>query len=215
MRRECLICGKDTPLLQPICDDCFSRLTKVTEPIDEKTGRPLKSGYQGQYRQFKYLESSRSYCLYDDLCSKIIKEFKYNGHFRISTTIAKKITTLINVSADFVVPVPAPVTTLLARGYNQSALLAKKLSNMLGVTYLSPLKSIKKRRQVGQTFKQRQENIKGTILPKKGFEKFVKGKVIIVIDDVFTTGSTLEEVSKVLRFMGAKNVFCFTFAITP
>ncbi len=215
MRRECLICGKSTPLLQPICDECFSKLTKVTEPLDEKTGRPLKNSYQEPYRNFKYLETSRSYCLYDDLCSKILKEFKYNGHFRISTIIAKKMRTLINLNADFIVPVPAPVTTLLARGYNQSALLAKRLADILTIPYLSPLKSIKKHRQVGQTFKQRQENIKGTILPKKGFKKFVNGKVIIVIDDVFTTGSTLEEVSKILKFMGAKDVFCFTFAITP
>ena len=215
MRRECLICGKNTPLLQPICDECFSKLTKVTEPLNKKTGRPLKSGYQEQYRKFKYLESNRSYCLYNNICSKIIKEFKYNGHFRISTMIAEKIKTLINVNADLIVPVPAPVTTILARGYNQSALLAKKLTDILDIPYLSPLKSIKKHRQVGQTFEQRKENIKGTILPRKGFEKLVNGKVIIVIDDVFTTGSTLEEVSKVLRFMGAKNVFCFTFAITP
>jgi competence protein ComFC len=213
MMRKCLICGGDTGALSPVCQRCFSKLNKVIAPFDEITGRPLKSKYE-PFGKNHYFVRNRSYCVYDELSSKIIKEFKYNGHFRISDFIVDKLETLIDVQADFVVPVPAPVTTLISRGYNQSAILAKKLAKRINVEYLSPLISLKKSRQVGKSFVEREKNIRGTVIFKKKYQDLLKSKVVIIIDDVFTTGATLNEVSKVLKFAGAEKVFTFTFSIT-
>jgi competence protein ComFC len=213
MRRRCLVCGKETAFKHPICDACFERLERVFPPLHNKTGRPLKSGYSSEV-ELHYLERNRSYCVYDDLAARIVKEFKYKGHFRIANAIAKKILTLIDIRADSVVPVPAPVASVIARGYNQSSLIANKVAKALGIPYLSPLKSLKRERQAGKVFRERVENVKNTVIPKTGYESSVEGKTLILIDDVFTTGSTLNEVSKVLTFMGAKKIYSFTFAIT-
>jgi ComF family protein len=213
MKRRCLICGDKTRISKPICDHCFDKLSKVSLPINEKTGRPLKSGYSSE-RDFVYLERNRSYCVYDDLAARIVKEFKYNGHFRISNSITEKIVTLIDIRADMVVPVPAPVATVVSRGYNQSSLIARKAAKILNISYISPLKSLKRERQAGKAFRERLKNVKNTVVPKKGYEELLHDKTIILIDDVFTTGSTLNEVSKVLTFMGAKKIYSFTFAIT-
>ena len=211
--RKCLICGGDTGALSPVCQKCFSKLNKVVTPFEEITGRPLKSKY-GTFNKNCYFARNRSYCIYDELSSKIIKEFKYNGHFRIADYIVDKIETLVDVQADFVVPVPAPVTTLISRGYNQSAILATKLAKRINDEYLSPLVSLKKSRQVGKSFEQRQKNIRGTLVFKKKYQDLLKSKVVIIIDDVFTTGATLNEASKVLKFAGVGKVFTFTFSIT-
>ncbi len=213
MRRRCLICGRETGFSYPICNACFEALSRVSPPLNDKTGRPLKSGYSSEL-ELNYFEKNRSYCIYDDLAAKIVKEFKYNGHFRIANAIAEKILTLIDIGADAVVPVPAPVTSVIARGYNQSSLIASRVAKALNIQYLSPLKSLKRERQAGKIFQERIKNVKNTVIPKKSYESSVKGKTLLLIDDVFTTGSTLNEVSKVLIFMGAKKIYSFTFAIT-
>jgi len=208
-----LICGGKTEWLNPVCDECFQKLQRVTPPLDKKTGRPLKSSYFDA-QAFTYFVANRAYCVYDDLAAKIVREFKYNGHFRIASSIAKKLVSMIDVQADLVVPVPAPVATMISRGYNQSALIAKKVARYLNYEYCVPIKSKKKSRQVGKSFREQHLNVKNTILPRKKYADKIKGKVVLLIDDVFTTGSTLNETAKVLTFMGAKKVFCFTFAIT-
>ncbi len=214
MKRKCLICGGNTGFFQPVCDSCFEELERIEEPFDKKTGRPLKTEYSRELHEFNFLSFNRAYCLYNGKSKKILSEFKYKGHFRIAKSIAERMETLIDIPIDVVVPVPAPVTTFISRGYNQSALISKIIAKDLQLFYCSPLRSVKKVRQVKLTANGRKDNVAGTILPKKGFEKYVDGKIVAIIDDVFTTGSTINEVSKVLTFMGAKKVVSYTFSMT-
>ncbi|RJR30726.1 ComF family protein [Candidatus Parcubacteria bacterium] len=108
---------------------------------------------------------------------------------------------------DFVVPVPLSVKKTLARGFNQSELLSKRLSNHfkwpMAVNSLQKIKSNK--RQVNQKKIGRRQNVRDKYALKDKF-KF-KSKKIFLIDDVATTGSTLDECAKIMKKAGAREVW--------
>lgn len=98
------------------------------------------------------------------------------------------------------------------RGYNQAELLAKEISKKVGVEYLPTLKKI--RHNTAQSTikdsKQRAANVIGAYRVVDA-EK-VKGKYILLVDDVVTTGSTVSECARILKKSGAKAVYCLTLA---
>lgn len=111
------------------------------------------------------------------------------------------------------VPVPLHYTRLIMRRYNQSALLAKELSRLCGVPadMFSLIKNKATKPQARFSNRNsRIKNIKGVFMVKNA-EK-IKDKRIVLIDDVFTTGSTARECAKVLLAAGAKSVDVLTVA---
>lgn len=112
-----------------------------------------------------------------------------------------------NFNEPILIPMPLSRKRRRFRGFNQSELIAKEVSNLSGFPYEKKV-LIKVKETESQTHKnkkERRENIKGTFKVKKP-EK-IKRRNIILIDDVYTTGSTLGEADKVLREAGAKKVF--------
>ncbi len=114
--------------------------------------------------------------------------------------------------AKVVIPVPLFKTREIKRGYNQSELLARafcahtKLA--LDVTSLVRVRDTGSQTKLGRA--QRVENMSGAFLVKN--PAAVKGKIVLLIDDVATTGSTLESCAQALRQAGAKRVLAYTFA---
>ena len=105
------------------------------------------------------------------------------------------------------VPIPLTKKKLKQRGFNQSEEIVKELSESLKIFFLDDciLKIKETSPQIELSGKAREENIKGAFLVKNN-EK-IKNKKILLVDDVYTTGSTMEEVSKVLKESGAKEVW--------
>lgn len=115
-------------------------------------------------------------------------------------------------SAEIVMPVPLYPKRLRTRGYNQSALLAKWLSLGTGLAY-DDASLVRRRDTRSQTTLGRQDrlfNMTGAFMCKN--LSAVKGKVILLVDDVATTGATLEGCAAALKAAGAKKVFAYTFA---
>ena len=120
---------------------------------------------------------------------------------------------------DFILPVPLHVRRLRFRGFNQSALLAQVLANaltpamkipvlyncLLRIRYTTPQMKTKSR-------KERLNNLKDAFTLNRENKKLIKGKLLWLIDDVATTGTTLEECAKVLKKSGAKYVFGIVLA---
>lgn len=112
---------------------------------------------------------------------------------------------------DLVMPVPLSPQRLAERGYNQSASIARPLSAKLGVRYQPyAIKRIRNTRsQVGLTAEERRINVAGAF---EAEPDIVQGKNVLVVDDVMTTGSTLESCAKSLKRAGAGEVYCLALA---
>ena len=99
------------------------------------------------------------------------------------------------------------------RGYNQSELLAKEVGLRTGLSVFDNLKKVKETdRQKKLTAKERRENLKGVFDVVRADE--IKGKNVLVIDDVYTTGATINECARVLKRAGARKVYSITAAQT-
>ena len=119
-------------------------------------------------------------------------------------------------AADFLtVPVPLHRRRLKERGFNQTLLLAKVLSSDLGtqLDYLSLIRKKYTRAQTGLKREERRKNVKDAF--SVIYPEIIRDKKIILVDDVFTTGHTLNECARTLKKSGAIGVICLTLARTP
>jgi ComF family protein len=115
-------------------------------------------------------------------------------------------------SFDCIVSVPLHSSKLRERGYNQSELIAKYLASRLSIPYVDAIKRTKKTlRQSGQSKEQRRKNLRGAFEIKHPAEKVINSSVLLV-DDIYTTGSTADECSRALVNYGAAGVYVITIA---
>lgn len=114
-------------------------------------------------------------------------------------------------SVDFVVPVPQHWRRRFQRGFNQSALIAKSLRLGDARFNTDVVKIRHTKDQTALTFAARKKNLRGAFAVRKGHN--FKGKNVCLVDDVKTTGATLDECAKVLKDAGAQKVFAFVLAV--
>jgi ComF family protein len=116
-----------------------------------------------------------------------------------------------HIQGDLVVPIPLGNQRLRERGYNQAALLARPFALALGLPYRPhALKRVRETRtQVGLSITQRQKNVEGAF---KADPDIVTGKSVILVDDVMTTGATLDEAGRVLQQAGANRIVGLSLA---
>lgn len=191
----CLICRREEDYL---CQDCLSTLE-----IHKTHKKHSTQNLSDLYFALPYQNA---------VAKRIIAKFKYEPFIKeLSKNLADIIIThfrlLDNVEnfSDFIlVPVPLAKKRLKRRGFNQAEEMAEKLAEFLNIEVCGDilLKTKETRPQTESSEKERRENIKGVFLPSAA----VKNKKIILVDDVYTTGSTMEECAKVLRTAGAKEV---------
>lgn len=156
------------------------------------------------------------FCEYNESAKKIIEQVKYGESFSIIDQIALNMSNYFKFLFADSIPTNLVITYVPSfwrkentRGFNQSKLLAKKISfylNIECVDLLNKLKATKK--QAGSTKKSRQEKLNKTF----GFSAKNSYKKILIIDDVHTTGATLNECASVLKENGVEEVIGFTFA---
>jgi ComF family protein len=160
---------------------------------------------------------ARSVCRYEGTILKAVHKFKYQGKTGIGKALG-------NVMADFasgiwkmgtfdmVMPVPLHIRRLRERGFNQSVILARQLSRRFHIPLdFSSLKRVRfTPSQVGMGRKERAVNVMGAFALTKHSD--IVGKKILLVDDVYTTGSTLIECSQVLIDSGAAAVAVLTMA---
>jgi competence protein ComFC len=143
-----------------------------------------------------------------------VHQYKYEGLFSLSDQLFGWLSGLCikeDLKFDLITFVPLSRKRLTQRGYNQSEILAKKVSRNLGISFGSTLKKrIETKPQVGLGRKERLKNLENAYFFKGGQEP--KGKTVAIIDDVITTGATLNQCAKALKAAGAKKVWGLTIA---
>ena len=221
---RCLICGKVIGADNALCAECFNNITFITKPYCQHCGKPLsftnlnKDLYCPECLKKKdsvfYL--CRSAIQYDEYSKKLILDFKFADHlenrYLLTQWLCLAGKDIVKTKPDMILPVPLHYSRLFRRKYNQSAVLARELSKktQISVRYDVLKKYRYTKPQVICSGKQRRKNIKDAFAVIK--PEAIKGKSIILIDDVYTTGSTLKECAKMLKKAGAKNVSALTVA---
>jgi competence protein ComFC len=159
-------------------------------------------------------QAMRSWAEFDGPLRNAIHQLKYKRDLALGDELGRYLVDLLQALAwdvDVVVPVPLAAARRAQRGYNQSALLARPLSLALGLEYEpGAVRRVRETQsQVGLNFVERQENVKDAFCGNAGM---VAGKSILLIDDVMTTGATLNACANALHAAGAATVFALTLA---
>jgi ComF family protein len=186
-------------------------------------GAPLHSGEtlccicKKNSEEYKF-DKMRSVYEYKGSVRKLILKFKYGNRTFLAKDFATDMHEIVKNNdfyqkADFIVPVPLNIIRKIKRGYNQSELLAKELSVKINIPVL---KNVLLRRKITKPqFKlsrtERFRNIKDSFFIKN--EKIIKGKNILLIDDIVTTSSTVCACSSVLKACGAHKIFVLILAM--
>lgn len=219
----CFICGDEVVESEfCLCPKCEKNLPKVGKHC-LKCGSPIRSDSNFCLTcksSKRYFDFARSPLIYKDGIAHAIQGLKYENRKHLAAPLAKIMETEFFKmkekigNFDLIVPIPLSKERFKKRGYNQAELLALELSKLVDVPVESNCVS-RVKDTVSQTklsFKERQENLEGAF--KIESKEKVKGKTILLIDDVLTTGSTISHCAEILKKAGAKVVCALTFATT-
>lgn len=148
---------------------------------------------------------------YEKLAKRLIRQFKFEraqaGAVIIAQAMCRVLPYLDNA---LVVPIPTASSRQRMRGYDHTKLIAKQLSRLTQQQYLTDLARLNQSRQVGSRRKKRLEQLDGAFWIRNS--KLIKNQRILLVDDIVTTGATLEEAAKVLKIAGAKSISAVVFA---
>jgi ComF family protein len=206
-----------------LCSTCLEACRMVDEPFCLRCGIPFVADVGESHLCGACIgsrpayEAARAAALFEGPVRELIHRFKYNRrvhHRRPLAEIALRRLSpfVLETSADLMVPVPLHVKRLRQRGFNQAVLIGELLArkwrlplvrnNLRRVRWTEP--------QINLSASERVANVKDAFMVADPAQ--VKGRRIILLDDVYTTGSTVSECSRVLHRAGAKEVFVITIA---
>lgn len=196
------------------CDNCQRDLPKLPEPICNVCGIPLETaGLCADCQRVRPRFSAlRSWSAFDAPVRNALHRLKYRRDMGLGDALAAHLSEYVsslNWPINLVVPVPLGHKRLRERGYNQVGLIARPLALSMRITYAPyALSRVRETRtQVGLTKWERRDNVSGAF---RAEGKHVKGRVVLLMDDVATTGSTLSSCAEAFYAAGARDVFAFT-----
>lgn len=209
---RCPGCGRVGDVL---CPACRAQIAPITEPICLRCGRPLpQDALCADCRaQASALDGIRAAVIFAPPTREAIHSLKYTNGRSLAAPLADYMVAAwrrADPPADCIVPVPLHAGRLAERGYNQSALLARPLAAAVGLPVDEKLVVRQKatRQQALLSAAERRANVKDAFVCAAS----AAGKRIVLIDDVCTTGSTLEACAAALRAAGATSVWALTLA---
>ena len=206
------------------CERCQAQVELIAPPICRRCGCPLpQEGLCSRCRTLpSSLEGIRAVAVFADPLRQAIHALKYENNTTLAAPLGVMMVGLWRrgglPQTDLILPVPLHTRRQAERGYNQSSLLAHVLGRAVGVP-VDEHTLIRQRAtlpQVGLGLSERQQNVEGAFacrgVPRPGRGGHLEGKTVVVVDDVCTTGATLEACATALRAGGAAGVWGFTLA---
>jgi ComF family protein len=222
------IYGRDA---EYFCPACWSQVRLVTHPLCNRCGRPFPDASgddhhcAGCLTRTPYFVRARAWGCYprdeiaDHPLRQVVQKFKYGRKVSLGKPLGRLMAQgcqefLEACHIDLIVPVPLHPKRLRWRGFNQSLLLARQVSHRIQVT-IDPFILYRNRETTPQTQlteDERKKNVRGAfaIAPGKSLEE----RSVLLVDDVYTSGATVNECSRVLLRGGAKEVCVLTLART-
>ncbi len=220
---HCISCEEIVSKNALFCSDCFSKIQFITKPKCQVCSYPFEV-------EIKHLTALCSKCIskqpyydkalaifrYNEIIRKSLSALKYSDQ----TFLAKKFSHILLLNfkeeianCDIICAVPLHKKRLQERKFNQAVLIAK---NLAAEKFIPDLlwRLVNTIPQVHLKKKQREKNLKKAFLVNKKYRDLVKGKKILLLDDVMTTGATLDNCAKVLKKFGAREVVVVAIAKT-
>lgn len=215
---RCPMCGRLTETEKAVCGQCAPTVFAVVPPICKKCG---KGRALCRCSDTRYLfESCVSPFYYYGAVKAGIRRFKFGNrtastHFFVESTALRVKEEFCGYCIDVITCVPMHKSDLKKRGFNSAALLAEGIAKRLDIKcdcgILEKLYVNKKQRTLNAS--QRLGNVLGVYETAR--PELIKGKTVLLCDDIFTTGATLDECAKMLYFAGADRVLCACASVTP
>lgn len=220
MHVKCIFCGEELSEAEhnDTCIECQPALPYIIGGCPKcgdlvREGAVICDRCKAQNRDF---DQARAVFMYVDEVVKLVHKFKYENLKFLAEPIAKYMCELLatwDVNVDVVTAVPLHKNKERKRSYNQAKEIAQNVCKIFNLPYEDLCeKNVDNPSQTSLSFKERRENVKGVYSVLKAKRKFVKNKSVLIVDDVFTTGATTNELSRVLKEAKAKSVYVLTFA---
>jgi ComF family protein len=224
---RCLSCGAGVDQAGRLCPACWQRIDFIAEPLCRRCGLPFAFAIPGEdfgatecgacLRQPPPFDRARAAMRYGDASRKLILAFKHGDRTdaapALAAWLARAAGGLLG-DCDVIAPVPLNRWRLLRRRYNQAALLAQALARRAGkpvaVDALRRLRATPS--QGGLTAAQRRTNVRGAFAVRPRWADRIAGRGVLLVDDVMTTGATVEACARALRAAGAARVDVVTLA---
>lgn len=219
----CLLCDEPVGRSATLCPECWGRIHFVARPFCERCGTPFDIPVEDGTLCGRCLSdppafvSARSAMLYDDASRALVLGFKHADRTHAAPALAvwmHRAGRECLKEADALVPVPLHRWRLLRRRYNQSALLAAEVGKLAQKPVLYD--GLFRRRDTptqGQLKrKDRQENVKGAFRVNPSCVEAIQNKTLVLIDDVLTTGATVDECARTLLSAKVKSVHVLTLS---
>lgn len=212
----CPLCGTPVSTHGELCADCWTSFNWISNPKCTKCGYPFPANLDLGNRPLCpkcasgncALDFIRAACVYDDVSKAAMLPFKHSGRIKYFNFMSRAMMWAMrdmNDLPDVIIPVPLAWRRLCHRGYNQATLLARPIAKAMKVKIdLDSVHRIYRPDMGHKNAAQRAENIRGVFKVVK--PERIKGKKILLVDDVMTTGATFSELKRVLMKAGAVSV---------
>lgn len=223
--RRCPICLRILIPSLSICPTCLEKLTFIKQPSCYRCGKPLSS-YEDEYcydckRHPKQFERGFAVMLYDKYTKFSMTQFKYYNKREFATFYIKEALRLyqeelLSLSIQAIIPVPIHHKKKKERGYNQAELLANALSNYLSIPTFSSIliRSVYTIPQKELSPRERLSNLSKAFFINPDFQSSCSLlKTVLLVDDIYTTGATLEACTRVLKKHGVQTVYTLCICI--
>ena len=225
---RCVVTGEMVDRQGMIAPVAWSELDFINNPLCDKCGVPFGFDVEGVENEhgshclqcLNYpppYDSARAAMKYNDHSRDMILGFKHADQTHNALAFVpwlKKAGAEMLSEADAIIPVPLHRLRLLKRRYNQASIMAHYLGRECNIPVLHQalLRTRSTQTQGHLNFEQRRKNVKSAFAVNDKYKSRIEGKTLILIDDVYTTGSTVKECTKALRKAGAKSVHILTLA---
>ena len=221
----CPLCGLKQDRLE-ICEDCL----QLKRKISQEEGQCNRCGSFSQHGVYcptcygwpeGYIKNTAAFP-YQDEFEQLVRNFKFNYHGYLANSAALAIfkelcrnkALIIDMAGALIIPVPMSPKRKRQKGYNQAEVLAIQLANIMEteISLRVLLRPKDTPHQVGLNRQERRKNLREAFMIPKDRVKDIEDRTIILVDDVITTSTTLQECAKILLNKGAKKVFSVTIA---
>jgi ComF family protein len=213
-KQNCILCAAKTDYNHGLCLDCLESLPQHPKACCPQCGLPSQGEYCGNCLKHEpSYDRTHALFRYAYPIDALLQHYKYNNALYLSQTFGQLLSQqIVDFDINVIIPMPLHPIRLKERGFNQSLevakIIAKQLNIDLDITSCQRVKNTPP--QASLALKERVKNMKGAFECSANFS----GNHIMLIDDVMTTGASLNELAKTLKNAGATKVSCYILART-
>jgi ComF family protein len=220
----CIQCRAHVGGAGGLCAQCWGAIGFIEGPACTTCGLPFdvpvfeETKCAACHADPPAFDKARAIMRYDEASKGAILAFKHADRLDLVPSFVRwleRVGGALTTECDLIVPVPLHHTRLWSRRYNQSAELARSLSRACGKTYAPDvLLRVKRTPSQGEmaTASARRRNVAGAFSVRPKMKAQVNGRTILIVDDVLTTGATVDSCARVLKRFGAEAVFVLALA---